>query len=106
MSTGNGFTVALPSNSHMDKYPNNVGSLYNVVLASPLNLCGTTLNDDTGWEVAMLSLHYSHNFINFLEDCRMYFVVDKPEFGDTIIGESPSDSVSLAGEVGLDMDDA
>ena len=104
MSTRSGYTVALPSNSNMVKYPNNVGSLYNVVLASPLNLCGETLNDHTGWEVAMLSLHYSHTFINFLEDCRMYFVVDKPEFGDTIIDESPSHSVSLAGEVELNMD--
>ena len=78
MSTSSGFTVTLPSNSNMDKHPTNKGSLYTVALSSPLNFSGQTLNDDTRWQVAMLSLHYTHNFFNFRKGCKLYFAMEKP----------------------------
>ena len=78
MSTPNAFTVTCPSNSNMDKYPKNVGSDYTVALANPLNFSGQTLNDDTRWQVSMLSLHYTHNFFNFRETCVLRFVMQKP----------------------------
>jgi hypothetical protein len=68
-----------------------------VVLASSLNFSGLTLNDDTRWQVSMLSLHYTHNFFNFREDCLMYFVVDKPEAANTVATETPSVRVKATG---------
>ena len=102
MSTSSGFTVTLPSNSNMDKHPTNKGSLYTVALSSPLNFSGQTLNDDTRWQVAMLSLHYTHNFFNFLEDCLLYFVVDKPEAANTVATEAASNKVIPTGDQHVD----
>ena len=90
MSINNGFTVTLPSNSCMAKHPTNAGARYTVTLASPLNFSGQTLNDDTRWEVSMLSLHYTHNFFNFRRHCKLYFVMDKPADTATTARESKS----------------
>ena len=98
MSTSNGFTVTLPSNSNMDKHPANTGSLYTVALSSPLNFSGQTLNDDTRWQVAMLSLHYTHNFFNFREDCLLHFVVDKPALASIVATETASNKVVATGD--------
>jgi hypothetical protein len=102
MSINNGFTVTLPSNSNMDKHPKNAGGLYTVVLASPLNFSGSTLNDDTRWQVSMISLHYTHNFFNFREDCLLYFVVDKPTVANTVATETPSVKVKATGSTEVD----
>jgi hypothetical protein len=96
MSINSGFTVTLPSNSCMSKHPTNAGARYTVTLASPLNFSGQTLNDDTRWEVSMLSLHYTHNFFNFRRQCKMYFVMDKPVDTAANARESLSDIVTAA----------
>ena len=88
MSINSGLTVTLPSNSCMAKHPANAGARYTVTLASPLNFSGQTLNDDTRWEVSMLSLHYTHNFFNFRRQCKLYFVMDKPADTATTARES------------------
>jgi hypothetical protein len=102
MSTSSGFTVTLPSTSNMDKHPANTGSLYTVALSSPLNFSGQTLNDDTRWQVAMLSLHYTHSFVNFREDCLLHFVVDKPAVGNIAASEAASNKVVATGDQTVD----
>jgi hypothetical protein len=100
MSTSSGFTVTLPSNSNMDKHPTNKGSLYTVTLSSPLNFSGQTLNDDTRWQVAMLSLHYTHNFFNFSKGCKLYFAMDKP--ADVTASETPLTKGAVTTEITVD----
>jgi hypothetical protein len=105
MSINNGFTVTLPGNSNMEKHPRSTGGLYTVVPhggASPLNFSGQTLNDDTRWEVSMLSPHYTHNFFNFREDCLVHFVMDKPAPSKTAPAETASNKVIVTGDAELD----
>jgi hypothetical protein len=85
-----GFTVMLPSNSNMAAYPHNVGSDFTVKLPTPLNLSRHTLNEDVRWQVAMTSVHYTHNFYNFLEPCTLRFVVEMPLPAHTDLNEAPS----------------
>lgn len=73
-----GFTVTCPSNSNMISHPHNLGSNYTVKLPKPLCFSGQTLNEDVHWQVAMLSVHYTHNFYNFREPCTIYMVVEAP----------------------------
>jgi hypothetical protein len=102
MSTSSGFTVTLPSKSDMDKHPANTGSLYTVALASPPNFSGQTLNDDTRWQLAMLSLPYTHNFFNFREECLLHFVVNKPTVANIVATETASNKVVAAGDQSVD----
>ena len=85
----------------MIKYPRNVGSNYTVKLASPLNFSGQTLNDDTRWQVSMLSLHY--NFFNFHESCTLRFIVDKP--ANVVASETASPDCRDADNSGIDIAD-
>jgi hypothetical protein len=73
-----GFTVTCPSNSNMQTHPDNTGSQFTVKLASTLNLAGQTLNEDVQWQVALLSLHYTHDFNNFLESTTLRVIVETP----------------------------
>jgi hypothetical protein len=102
MSTSNGFTVTLPSNSNMDKHPSNTGSLYGVTLTSPLNFSGQTLNDDTRWQVAMLSLRYTRNLFNLREDCLLHFDVDKPAVANRVTTDAASNKVVPTGDQNVD----
>jgi hypothetical protein len=86
----------------MDKHPSNAGSLYTVAPVRPLNFSGQTLNDDTRWQVAVLSLHYTHNFSNFREDCLLHFVVDKPAEANMVAAETASNKVATTGDVEVD----
>jgi hypothetical protein len=94
MSTGSGFTVTLPSNSNMAKHPYNKGALYAVTLPSPLNFSGQTLNEHTRWQVAMLSLRYTHNLYDFRKGCKLYVAMEKP--ADATASESPSSNVEIS----------
>jgi hypothetical protein len=100
MSTNSGFTVTLPGNSNMVKHPSNKGALYTVTPSSPLNFSGQTLNDDTRWQVAMLSLHYTHNLYNFRKASKLYFAMDKP--ADTSDSETSSSKGGVT--VGISVD--
>jgi hypothetical protein len=100
--TSSGFTVTLRSNSSMCKYPSNTGSLYTVALSSPLNVSGQTLNDDTRWQVAMLSLPYTHNFFNIREESFLHFVVDKPAYVNVVASETASNKVVATGDQSVD----
>jgi hypothetical protein len=62
----------------MESHPNNKGSSYTVKLAQAINLAGPTLNHDNRWEVAMHSIHYTHNFYNFREPCELRIFVEMP----------------------------
>jgi hypothetical protein len=55
MDDGNDFLVTLPSNSNMKSHPENEPANYTVKLASPIALHGD-------WEVALVSVQYSHNW--------------------------------------------
>lgn len=74
-----GFTVTCPSNSNMVSHPHNVGSNFILKLPKPLRFCRQTLNEDVQWQVAMLSIHYAHNFHNLCETCMIYMVVEAPK---------------------------
>ena len=88
------FTVTCPSNSNMTTYPGNTGSNYTVKLPKALNFAGQSLNDDTRWEVAMLSVHYTHNFINFREACTVSVIVDAPPEAERNAAETPSSGIT------------
>jgi hypothetical protein len=98
----------------MDAYPGNTGSHYTVKLAQPINLTGQTLNHDVRWEVAMHSIHYTHNFYNFTEpsELRVFVVMPPPESNNyketnnnvltTTVWKNNKDSVRNT-RVGLDV---
>jgi hypothetical protein len=63
----------------METYPGNVGSQFTTKLRNKLNLAGQTLNEDVRWQVAMLSIHYTHNVISFKEPCDLRIIVETPD---------------------------
>jgi len=91
-----GFTVTLPSNSNMARCPANVGSNYTVTLASGLSFAGQSLNDDSTWQVAVLSVHYTNNFYNFREACTLYILMDAPSTDEVDMTEKPSSQCAVA----------
>jgi hypothetical protein len=60
--------VTLPSNSNMSSYPNNEPSNYTVQLAHPIELKGD-------WEVALVSVQYTHNWITMKEPIFVRFIL-------------------------------
>jgi hypothetical protein len=81
-ANASGFTVTLPSNSNMARCPQNVGSKYTVTLPCALSFAGESLNDESSWQVAVLSVHYTNNFYNFGEPCTLHILVDAPQSDD------------------------
>ena len=68
------FWVTLPSNSNAKQFKNNTPSSFKVRLRNPIDLSAS----DSGWEVALLSTQYTHNWYNFREDCCIRFMVKIP----------------------------
>ena len=64
--------VTLPSNSNMSSYPNNEPSNYTVQLAHPIELKGD-------WEVALVSVQYTHNWITTTEPIFIRFILYEKE---------------------------
>jgi hypothetical protein len=62
------FLVTLPSNSNMKAHPENEPGSYTVKLASPIKLDGE-------WEVALVSVQYTHCWSNLAEDILLRFFV-------------------------------
>jgi len=95
MTSLNGFTVTCPSNSNLNSHPGNVGSNYAVKLCKPLSFHGETLNEDAQWQVAMLSVHYTHNFFNFQEACMLRTIVDLPHLSEIYRTEKANKGCTL-----------
>ena len=72
------FYLHLPSNSSIDKFPNNTLTEYRVGLPQTINLTGE-------WEVALTEIHYPHSWNN-VQDFR-FFVRNEKLHGmwDTLI---------------------
>jgi hypothetical protein len=62
------FLVTLPSNSNMKTHPENEPGSYTVKLASPIKLDGE-------WEVALVSVQYTHCWSNLADDILLRFFV-------------------------------
>jgi hypothetical protein len=73
-----GFTVTCSSTSSVDMYPQNVGSCYTVKLPKAIDLTEASLGEKAGWQAAMLSIQYTHNFINFPTACTLRIIIRKP----------------------------
>jgi hypothetical protein len=71
-----GFTVVCSSSSNAALYPQNTGSCYTVKLPKPIDLTGPS--EQAEWQVAMLSIQYTHNFINFPTECTLRITIRKP----------------------------
>jgi hypothetical protein len=62
----------------MNTHPKNKGTNFVNTLAQPLNFSGQTLNETVSWQVALSSIQYTHNFLNYCEASNIYVLVDKP----------------------------
>ena len=87
-----GFTVTCPSNSSAEWYPHNNGSNFTMKLHKPIELADRSPNGSLRWQVAMLSIHYTHNFINFRVPCTLRIVIDMPLESQINAGVSSSSS--------------
>ena len=67
------FYLHLPSNSSLDKFPNNTLTEYRVCLPQTISLTGD-------WEVALTDIHYPHSWNNIQGDFRNRFYLRNQEF--------------------------
>ena len=67
------FYLHLPSNSSLDKFPNNTLTEYRVCLPQSIILSGD-------WEVALTDIHYPHSWNNIQGDFRNRFYLRNQEF--------------------------
>ena len=66
------FYLHLPSNSSLDKFPNNTLTEYRVCLPQTISLTGD-------WEVALTDIHYPHSWNNIQGDFRNRFYLRNQE---------------------------
>lgn len=66
------FLVTLPSNSNMASHPKNGPADYTVQLATPISL-------DGDWEAALVSVQYTHNWVNTDQYLFIRFVLHEYE---------------------------
>lgn len=67
------FYLHLPSNSSLDKFPNNTLTEYQVGLPQTINLTGD-------WEVALTEIHYPHSWNNVQGNFQNRFFLRNQEF--------------------------
>ena len=84
-----GFTITCSSNSSGAWYPQNNGSNFTMKLHKPIELASQALSGSLRWQVALLNLHYTHNFCNFREPCTIRVVVDMPPEAQVRLHEQP-----------------
>ena len=82
MNTENEFQLTLPSNASITFSPDNKPANYTTTPPSPISLEGE-------WEVALIDIQYSHNWMNIKKDVYIIFVFDttkkETSFRDTLI---------------------
>ena len=66
------FYLHLPSNSSLDKFPNNTLTEYRVCLPQTVSLTGD-------WEVALTEIHYPHSWNNVQENFENRFYLRNKE---------------------------
>ena len=69
------FYLHLPSNSSLDKFPNNTLTEYRVCLPQTISLTGD-------WEVALTEIHYPHSWNNVQENFKNRFYLRNQEFSE------------------------
>lgn len=91
------FLVTLPSNSNMAEHPENDPGCYTVKLAAPIKLQGE-------WEVALVSMQYTHTWSNVDSDIRIRFLLVEDNLSDRdgyheIIHFPPGATLEVSGKI-------
>ena len=80
------FNVVLPSNSNLSSHPSNTPDDYTVRLNRPISLVGD-------WEVALINIHYPHNWFDFTKKVKVYWVYVNDHVGLDKVAQSEQHTV-------------